>query len=451
MQYIFAGDTPVGRLLRAGALVFLLSLLFTLLPSEPAGAATIWQVSLNSPGACTLADARCASVGAAIAAAKPGDTIQIAAETRVENIVVDKSLTIVGAGAGATVLDGGYGAGCKGTAPLEKSVVKVFSGKTVSISDLTIQHGCMIGNGDPILEGAGLDNHGTTTLTRVIVQSNTVIGRLGGGGGISNETATGVLYLNDVIIADNTAEESAGLDNDHLATLVNVSIFGNKAVGHGRDEGTGGGLENDTLAGTVITMTNVTIFSNSAVVAGGGIVNDSLGRMHMQNVTVAGNWAPKSGGILNSASADRLDIKNSIVADNGGGNCGGRLTVLGVSLATDGSCGTAFMVRPSAGLGALAANGGFAPTLALLAGSPAIGATKDCLSVPRDARGQLRAVATNSTSAAVCDIGAFEFTRVPEIQAAPPLSDAGLTTAAEVTIQGQSNQPKRPSESGEIP
>ncbi len=432
MKYNPTGHhSPVARLFQAKAGLFIFCFILLLAPTQVAAATTVWQVGPNSAGACSAADPHCATVNAAVLAASSGDTIQISAGTLTETIELSKSLTIVGAGAGTTVLDGGYGAGCDGPAPLKKSVVTVLSGKTVSISDLTLQHGCVIGNGDPILEGGGLDNHGTTTLTRVIVQNNVVKGKMGGGGGISNETATGVLTLQDVILADNTAEESAGLDNDHHATLTNVSIFGNKAVGHGREEGTGGGIENDTLLGAVITMTNVTVYANSAVVAAGGILNDDRGTMHMRHVTVSGNWAPKAGGIWNQATAERLDVLNTIVADNAGGNCSGGMSTLGVNLATDGSCGGTFLVKSPALLGPLAAYGGFAPTLALLPGSPAIGATRECALVPRDTRGLLRSVSTNSSSTSVCDIGAFEFTRVPEIQAAPALP-AGTPAAPDV-------------------
>ncbi len=392
-----------GRLFLGLISALLLGL--TALGSTPplAQAATIWKVSPNSLGACTAADPNCASLSAAIQAATRGDTIVIAPGTYIENVTVNKNLTIIGAGVGQTVLDGGYGKGCVGTAPLYKSVIVVLSGYTVNISDLTLQHGCIIENGDPIVEGGGLNNHGTTSLTRVIVQENTVRGPLGGGGGISNETQTGVLFLTDVLIANNTAEEGGGLDNDHYATLTNVSVFGNKAVGERRGEGAGGGIENGTLAGAAITMTNVTVYANSARTFGGGISSDADAVITATNITVDRNVAPHAGGIENRGI---VNIKNSIIANSAGGNCLAALVASGLNLSTDASCGKGFVVKADVGLsGILAANGGFAPTEALLPGSPAIGAMTDC---------------PVYNAVYFCDLGAFVFNRPSSKPAAAP-------------------------------
>jgi hypothetical protein len=381
--------------------VFLLGIAFLTLTTLPVQAATTWTVSPNNLGTCTAANPNCATVSAAIRAAAANDIVQIGPGTYTENITVNKDLTFVGAGAGVTILDGGYGAGCTGQAPLSKTVVFIRSGVTMHMSDLTIQHGCVIGNGTPILEGGGVHNDGTTYLSRVIVQENMVRGPQGGGGGIANETKTGALFLTDVILANNVAEEGGGLDNDRVATLTNVSIFGNTAMGNRNGDGNGGGIENGTLAGATITMTNVTIFANTAKRTGGAISSDAASVINATNVTLNLNSAPHFGGI---DSHGVVNIKSSIVANSAGGNCSRPLTATGQNLSTDGSCGAGFVVNPNPGLAsALAANGAFAPTDALLPGSPALKAIANC-------------------TTGICDLGSFAASPIiPQPVAAPPL------------------------------
>ncbi len=401
--------------------LFLLGLALALWAAPVTHAATDWTVSPGNAGACTAADPKCGTVAAALKAAGRGDTIHVAAGTYTENITLTRDVTMIGAGAGTTVLDGGYGAGCTGQAPLIKGVMVVLSGVTAHVSDLTLQHGCIIETGDPIIEGGGLNNHGTTYLARVIVSDNTVRGPLGGGGGISNETNTGVLYLTDVIIANNTAEEGAGLDNDRYATLTNVSIFGNKAVGVRRGEGEGGGIENDTLVGAAITMTNVTLYANQARVAGGAMSVDATTLVTATNLTVDQNIAPHAGGIKNEGT---VHIRDSIIANSAGGNCVGAIVASGKNLSTDGSCGGGFAVVTNPGLsGVLAANGGFAPSEALVAGSPAIDADVACAAATSDQRGQARPTDGSGKNGPACDVGAYEYVgTTPRPVAAPTIT-----------------------------
>ncbi|MBP7689784.1 MAG: hypothetical protein KA765_17835, partial [Thermoflexales bacterium] len=71
--------------------------------------ATTWYVSpTGSDGnTCQAPGAACATIGAAVGKAFSGDTIEIAAGTYVEHDVqIDKPLTLNGAGANTTFVDG---------------------------------------------------------------------------------------------------------------------------------------------------------------------------------------------------------------------------------------------------------------------------------------------------------------------------------------------------------
>jgi pectin methylesterase-like acyl-CoA thioesterase len=87
---------------KAASVVFAACLL-----SAAAAAQTTWHVDASQPacpGSGTPADPFC-TIGAAIAAASPGDTIQVAAGTYFESVVIDKNaLMLLGAGADVTTI-----------------------------------------------------------------------------------------------------------------------------------------------------------------------------------------------------------------------------------------------------------------------------------------------------------------------------------------------------------
>ncbi len=98
----------------------------------------------------------------------------------------------------------------------------------------------------------------------------------------------------------------------------------------------------------------------------------TAGALTLNNVTVANNFG---GGI--SKTAGTLTLNNSIVADNdpaglGEPNCDNPATSQDHSLDSDSSCGVTFAGQEPS-LVPTTSNGGPTPTLALPAGSPAIG------------------------------------------------------------------------------
>ncbi|MCX6023496.1 MAG: hypothetical protein NTZ05_17545, partial [Chloroflexi bacterium] len=142
--------------LRLAAAVFLvfsslpLSLLLPALPltaPQTAEAAATWYVAPFglSANACTSLATACSTVAGAIGKAAAGDTIEIAAGVYKERITVGKALTIKGAGADRTVLDGQQGG----------IVVTVSSGVTASLSGLTIRNGKTTGNGGGVANNGG--------------------------------------------------------------------------------------------------------------------------------------------------------------------------------------------------------------------------------------------------------------------------------------------------------
>ena len=178
----------------------------------------------TNDGAC---DASHCSLREAIAAASPGDSIDIQAGTYtlIGQLIIIKDLTLIGGGAERTII--------QAAETVDESTRDVFriSSGNVGISGVTIRHG----SND--LFAGGIRNAANLTLTGSTVSGNIVTSW---GGGIYN---AGVLILTNSVISDNRAGSGGGIFN-HLGstlTLTNSTVSGNSA-GYSNAGGNGGGI-----------------------------------------------------------------------------------------------------------------------------------------------------------------------------------------------------------------
>jgi hypothetical protein len=310
--------------------------------------------------------------------------------------IPDGSLTIIGAGAGRTIVDG-------------NQLDRVFSigiPATVSISDMTITGGDATGGGTSkeIDMGGGVYNTGTLRLDRVAVVGN----HADGGGGIFSIPGSYITISNS-LIAHNTAYEAGGIRFDGGGELINSTVTDNTLLP----------LPNESYLQDPKLLSAL---ANELTGYGGGIDFRGGNNLAIINSTITDNHAIKGGGGLNSAQsyaaatpATSIGITlllNTIIAGNtstaGGGDCNVEDNIIeseGHNLASDGSC---FLTAPgdlpnhNPLLGPLAYNGGPTETQALLPGSPAIdaGATQGCPQY--DQRGVAR-------PDGACDIGAYQY------------------------------------------
>jgi CSLREA domain-containing protein len=280
-------------------------------------------------------------------------------------------LTVVGAGAASTILDGA----------LADRVLQVFeAAERVELRDLTIR------NGRSTTSGGGILNSAQLTLSRVAVLGN---GTTSFGGGISSDE---VLVVNDSTIAGNEAVRAGGgVIAGGSLTLTNTTVSGNRSTSD-----FGGGIY--LFGGTGATINNATITANTAASRGGGTFVESS--------AFIGQEPPRFSNTILAGNTAASDPDCSGAAISGGHNLlGNGAGCLDFRPAVSDAEGTgAALLDPR--LGPLGGNGGPTPTHALLTGSPArdAGAAASCES--DDQRGLARP--GSGSGQAVCDIGAFE-------------------------------------------
>jgi CSLREA domain-containing protein/uncharacterized repeat protein (TIGR02543 family) len=153
------------------------------------------------------------------------------------------------------------------------SVFTVNSDATVAFSGITITGGNSV-------NGGGITNNGTATVTNSAISGNTG----GCGGAICNY---GTLKLSGSTLSGNTASfNGGGIVNAGTLTVINSTIANNTA-----HYDYGGGIFNN---GGVLTVLNSTLSGNFSGQYGGGIY--SAGTVTVSNSIVAGNTASGNPG-----------------------------------------------------------------------------------------------------------------------------------------------------------
>ena len=246
------------------------------------------------PNDCTEQNGNppCKTIAHAVSEANAGDPIQVAAGLYCEQVTISKNLTITGAGAGSTLVDG-QGAGTTCAAPVPGNVFTILGATTVTLQSLTIQHGCALSQFPSCTSGASAD-----------------------GGGINN---AGALTLSSVTLSNNSAPNGngGGIANSSTLTMTGVSLTGNTANLEG-----GGIVNSGTINPSTVTLSNNSATCNGECGPEGGAVFNS-GTLTFNNSTLSNNSAhcggactPEGGGIYNSGGAT---LNNSTLNNNSTG------------------------------------------------------------------------------------------------------------------------------------
>ena len=297
--------------------------------------------------------------------------------------------------------------------------------------------------------GGGIySRSGDLTVTNSTISGNSTSGGYAVGGGIYSRYALQTV-TNSTVSGNSTAGNFSGGGGIHSRnaplTVTNATISGNSTSG---DNASGGGIFSDTnLTTQTTTITNSTIYNNTAADAGGGIFNRD-GLLQVFNSTVSGNEAAIGGGIASYGNSfARTELSSTIVAGNTATNIGNDVSTQGASdtdnsfvslgnnLIGDGQVGAEVFFDPTNTdddivgttlapidplLGPLADNGGPVQTLALLSGSPVINAGNNDEMLATDGRG----IGFSRTLNGNADIGAFE----SAFDVAPPTTGNDVLT-----------------------
>jgi hypothetical protein len=333
-----------------------------------------------------------------------------------DNHASDQGGSDVGGGAiysygGDTVVVGSTFDGNSGAAG--GAIGNLRSNLTIVNSTFVNNHAVSANGGAVALDGQNADHGKVFTLCGVIMNNNVAAIEAGA---VYRYGYPGESTVIDSSTFDgNTASDAkAGLGGaiyHHTdtagampLTLTNSTISNNTA---------GWGAGGMFWYNSPVTMTNVTVSGNKAVNSlGGGIAANGVPGT-IQSSTIADNHADNGasfgGGLVGGAG---LDVKDTIIADNTAGNAYNPVSC--TDTASGGDHDLQYPAKESSGqadkpcvtgitmsdplLGPLQDNGGTTKTMALMAGSPAIGAGAGCPAT--DQRGQPRTGA--------CDIGAYQ-------------------------------------------
>ena len=268
-------------------------------------------------------------------------------------------------------------------------------GGAISHTDgiLTVDRSKLIGN-------TALDESGAINATG----DRTVIRRSLFRGNRAMDSQGGVMYSNNELVVDRstftgnrTVLRGGAIHIDDGQATISNSTFNNN-----RAQENGGAIDSNA---DLLEITNSTFDGNQARANGGAIWN--VGNAIIDNITVTRNVSNSdndlsggAGGGIGNAPGGLIQIANSILAlnDQRGGDaddCAGTFLSAGGNLRTDGTdCGgfveSGDAIRANPKVARLASNGGPTKTVALKAGSPAIGRAVGSAVPARDQRGRLR-------------------------------------------------------------
>ncbi len=235
--------------------------------------------------------------------------VKVAAGTYSGSFTIRRSVTVHGAGAGATILDGQN---------LKRVLTIDDPAELVILTGLTIQHGNTHGSGFKDLVGGGIAAFsGPLVLNDCDVSHNaasTVDDRTAGGGIYSEG---GDLSLLHTTVSSNTSGGySGGIENESFhVILVDSTVSGNQSRTFA------GGIGADGLS---IAISRSQISGNTVQAGVGGGIADEGGPLAIDHSIVSGNHAGDYGGGIVSEGGDLVMIgctvsNNTAAIEQGGG------------------------------------------------------------------------------------------------------------------------------------
>ena len=250
--------------------------------------------------ACSVPSATYPTIASALSAVGC-NPINVAAGTYTENLTVNRSVTIIGAGKGSTFIDGG-------------GVGRVFS---ISFDALNF------------------------VLSDVTVQNGNGAGGSGQGGGLENWTATGTIHIRNSEFRNNSAGfGGAIMHGGGASTIVNTTFTSNSSVTSGgavynggtlsmtnaeflsSSSASGGAIYNENTNGSGVLNIMATLFQGSTASEFGGAI-ENRATLNVAHSTIYNNTGTRGGGGIYNGFGATADIYNSTIFGNTGAQGGG--------------------------------------------------------------------------------------------------------------------------------
>ena len=176
--------------------------------------------------------------------------------------------------------------------------------------------------------GGGLYAHsdsGTITITNNTFSGNSAYGCAGiggGGGGVYADSGSGTITITNNTFSGNLANYDAGGVHAHSGSGT-ITITNNTFSGNSANWGSGGGLYASSGSGT-LTITSNTFSENSANGDGGGVHAHSYsGTVTITNNTFSENSANHGGGLYTHSDSGTITITNNTFSENSTNHGGG--------------------------------------------------------------------------------------------------------------------------------
>ena len=343
----------------------------------------------------STADSGHGSLRATVAAATASDTVTIPAGSYVlaTPVVVDKTLTLQGAGARSTILDGGF--------TTRLLTLQPPAGQ-VTIQGVRITRGKVAGPGG-----------GIYSLVPLILRDSALVGNqatAGPGGGLYQGS---VLTMERTLLAGNSAPASDGGGVELAPAGAPTSTIRSSTITQNSASGSGGGINVDNSSAQFLNIVNSTLDANtlSGSGQGGNFRAWTSTTVRMRN-TWTGHGVAGSGPNCYQAGSAFVISQGNNAQDGNDAECH-----------FNGANGDKVNVDDK--FTPLQDNGGPSDTLAPGAGSPLLDAGDGATCAATDQRGLAR------PQGAGCDIGAVERTT-------PTLANAGAeaisASAATITV-----------------
>ncbi len=306
--------------------------LFLLMFNTGVANSAVFTVTPTSDADCSDFDCDLQSALTAAESNGEADTINIAAgvynvtSTLSYSANEDFSLTLQGAGAASTILDGGNSVQVM---HINTSTAPSDSNTTIRVLDLTVRNG-----NDSITDGAGIEfdtTDASVIIERCIFDNNQIPGTgADDGGAIAIFSSTGNIIIRNNQFTNNFAEDSAGAAD--LSTIDgNIEVINNIFSNNTANTDTGGAVRFYTNTGYVLLDGNIfegnrSLDSNS----GGGVEgNTATGVITLTNNVFYDNYSTDNGGgaVLSGGSTVDYYIINNTFYNNLADGLGGGLLI----------------------------------------------------------------------------------------------------------------------------